>query len=445
MNRRTMFYLTICAFGFGLASNLQVANLSTILQFSGFKSHIISYLWLIAPITGMFIQPIIGVLSDNIHSRYGRRRPLFLISTSLGVFSLVCLPFAHETLYIVLLIILLDIGGNGNAQLSRALILDNANEKDRTKAFSWSTALAGLGALSGGALPWVLINLFNFSNAAQANNQLPTYVEYTFVIGAVCYLVTSLVTLFFVKEKIVPAATTKLNFNVIHLTKAFNKSLRQLPADFWKLSYILFFGWIAIFSVWNYLTIDIAQTVFHMPSHITDDIGQSSFYLTQANVLSSNYFGLLQLSSTVFALFIPYLNRFFKINHIFALGLGMGGFSLIAIALSTNSLVIAVFIAFYGIGWATLSTCPYTMFGNMISDKNIGYNMGIFNLAIVIPQIIIGLCLGFVYKHLFMNYAPLVILVAGCSLIIAMFLSFNSYFKEKSWFKNRNRKATLLN
>ena len=88
---KKILYLTICAFGFGLASTLQIANLSTTLQFAGFKSHLITYLWLIAPITGLICQPIIGLVSDNMHSKFGRRRPLFLLSKLMVLYGITCI------------------------------------------------------------------------------------------------------------------------------------------------------------------------------------------------------------------------------------------------------------------------------------------------------------------------------------------------------------------
>lgn len=95
-------------------------------------------------------------------------------------------------------------------------------------------------------------------------------------------------------------------------------------------------------------------------------------------------------------------------------------------------MIISILITFYGIGWATLSTCPYAIFGDMIKDKQVGYNMGIFNLAVVLPQIFVGLILGSIFKYIFMYHAAWIISMAGCSMLFAMFLSFNIYFKEKN-------------
>lgn len=433
MRDKETFYLTLCAFGFGLASTLQIANLSTILQFAGFKSHLISYLWIIAPVTGLICQPVIGILSDNMHSRFGRRRPLFLISTLFGLCGILFLSFTTSSLLLILLIILLDVGTNGNAQLSRALILDLTKGKQRTRAFSWSCALSGLGSIFGGMLPWLLINVLHFSNKPEYKGVLPLYVKYTFVISAIFYLISSCVTLVMVKEK---KATKNNNQSAAYQILLFFKrdmivSIRKLPLLFWDLSYILLFAWIAIFSVWNYLNIDIAQILFQMPASVNENLDKTGSYLTRANVWTSTYIGILQLSSTLFAFLIPVLNKHFSIQRIFSFGLLMGGMSLIAITCTANTYVIAVLIIFYGMTWSTLTICPYDIFATFIPEKNNGYYMGIINIAIVFPQILAGLFLGSVYRLVFSHQASRIILMAGLFLIISALFSLRKQFNKK--------------
>lgn len=433
LDKKTI-YLTICAFGFGLASTLQIANLSTILQFAGFKSHLISYLWLIAPMTGLICQPIIGILSDNMHSKYGRRRPLFLFSTVCGVCGIIFLPFTSNWLLLILLIILLDIGANGNAQLARALILDLTKGKQRTQAFSWSSALSGLGSMFGGMLPWLLINIFHFSNKPEYKQMLPLYIKYTFLIGAFLYLFFSCITLLMVKEN-----KTKKNPNQQAVYKklfSFGKnmvvSVKKLPLLFWDLSYILLFAWIATFSVWNYLNINIAQTIFDMPHHLSDNLEKTGSYLAQANVWTSTYMGILQLSSTLFAFLIPIINKHFSIQRIFSFGLLVGGISLIIITWTTNTHIIALLMILYGITWSTLTICPYDIFAKIIPKTNNGYYMGIINIAIVLPQILTGLFLGSIYKFAFSQQASKIILMAGLLLIIGALFSLRKQFNKKS-------------
>jgi maltose/moltooligosaccharide transporter len=416
MINKKIFYLTICSFGIGLASTLQIANLSTILQFAGFKAHVIGYLWLIAPLTGMICQPVIGLLSDNLYTQYGRRRPLFLASTLMGFLGLLFLPFTQSSILLIALIVLLDIGANGNAQLARALILDLTRGKERVKSFSWATALAGLGAMSAGVLPWILLHFCSFAQGEAY--QLPAYIRATFLTGAILYLFFSLITFFMVKERNVKKRYgSQITYKDLLPFAKIIAAMKKLPGGFWKLSYTLFFAWIAIFSLWNYLNIDIAQAILHMPPMVTDDLEKSGRYLAQANVLTSFYFSILQLSSTLFALSIPALNRRFSIKQIFTMGLMIGGFSLIIMALTSNKYFMVLLMIFYGITWATLSICPYDIFAKLISKKNYGFYMGIFNLAIVLPQIIIGLFLGVIFKYFFSSQAYHIILMAGIFLL----------------------------
>jgi maltose/moltooligosaccharide transporter len=426
------FYLTICAFGFGLVSTIQIANLTTILQFAGFQSHLITYLWILAPITGLICQPIIGIISDNMHSKFGRRRPLFLVSTVLGLCGVLFLPFTSHPLLLILLIILLDLGANGNAQLSRALILDLTTGKERTRAFSWSSALSGLGSLCGGMLPWLLIHIFHFSNQPEYKGLLPLYIKYTFVISAFFYLFFSCITLFMIKEKKTNKNLNKSQFDNVFLFFKKNtiKSIKKLPNIFWDLSYILLFAWIAVFSVWNFLNIDIAQTVFQMPTTSVDDMNKTGSYIAQANIWTSTYIGILQLSSTIFAFLIPFLNKYLRIQQVFTLGLFSGGISLILITATSNKYTIAILMVLYGVSWATLTICPYDIFAKIIPKKNNGYYMGIINMAVVIPQIVTGLFLGPLYKFVFSQQASKIILMAGFLLMVSALLSMRRQFNK---------------
>jgi maltose/moltooligosaccharide transporter len=417
-----------------MATNLQIAHLSIILQFSGFESYIISYFWLIPPLIGLFIQPILGLISDNVRTRFGNRKPIFFISTLLGVVSVIYLPLAHDTLFIIFLIILLNIGINGSGQIARILILETIKEEDQTLAFSWATALGGLGAATAGILPWVVASIPNFSNQSAINGVLPRHIYFSFIIGAVCYLLTSLITLVMVKEKNrdMTEPIEVSNSTSLLLWKFICLSFKRFPAEFWKLSYVLFFAWTAMFAIWNYLHISIAQNLFHMPIHITDNIQLSAPYLAQANLWTSNYFGIMYITSTFVAFIIPYINNFITINRIFILGLGIGGLALTFIAFSTNNLLTIILMGLFGISWATITTCPYTIFSGMLPTSNKGYYMGIFNIIIVIPQIITGLFLGYIYKYLFFKNAAYVVIFAGICLFISMFLSHNTYSCDKS-------------
>ncbi|KTD19102.1 Major Facilitator Superfamily protein [Legionella jordanis] len=411
-----------------MASTLQIANLTTIFQFAGFKSHVIGYLWLIAPLAGLFGQPVIGILSDNFQSKYGRRRPLFLLSTVLGFVGLLFLPFVHGFFLLIFIMTLIDIGSNGNAQLSRALVLDLTRGNDRVRALSCSTAMAGLGAMAGGLLPCMMMYLFQESGP---KTQTPAYLKTTFVIGAFVYLIVCLITFAKTREKRTNHFMRTIAFNQSFSWQDILAKVKKLPAGFWKLSYTLFFAWVAIFSIWNYLNIDIAQTILGMPSFMTDDLEQAGEYLAEANILTSFYCVILQLASMFFAFLIPFFNKYWSIKKIFTMGLTVGGISIILMAFTTNRYLMVFLMIFYGISWATLTTCPYDIFAKLISKKNHGFYMGIINVAIVFPQIVIGLLLGFLYKHCFASEAYNIILMAGIFLIMSGFLNYKLQFMRK--------------
>lgn len=424
MNKK-FFYLSISAFGFSLAGMLQVTYLSTLLQFAGFKSHLISYLWLVPPITGLICQPLIGLLSDNVHTKFGRRRPFFIFSTLSGVLGLLLLPFTHHFLLLLMLIILLDIGTNGNSQILRAFILDVTKGQDRIKALSWTSALGSLGAVFGCLLPWILIHLLSFSTVP-VKQGLPFYIQLIFMLGAGIYFACAFITLITIKEPVI----FKQNLKITFLLKDLFRALTKLPKKFLELSYVLFFVWIAFFSVWNYLNIAVAQTILHMPVEWTDNLERSGAYLSRANVWTAGYFGIVQLSSTLFAFFIPWLNKRLSTSKILTIGLMSGGLSLILISLSIDKYHIVFFTIFYGIAWAILQTCPYDIFATLIPKKNNGYYLGIFNIAVVLPQILTGLTLGLIYQYIFLNKAFMVILMSGICLLIGLFLNLTQNLKN---------------
>lgn len=420
MNKK-IFYLSSCAFGFSLAGTLQITYLSTILQFAGFKPNLINYIWMAPPLTGLICQPIIGVLSDNISTRWGQRRPLFLFSTLFGVLGLIFLPFIHNLLLVLILIIFLDIGTNGNAQLSRALIFDVTKGKQRVKALSWSSALSGLGAVLSCALPWLLINLFHFSTKSGVGGTLPFYIQFIFPLSAGFYLFFSLITLIKVKEQ--PLHTKNESKRFIPTLKAIFFSSKKLSRLFWKLTYILFFSWFAVFTVWNYLNITLAQTIFHMPVEWGNHLEKSAPYISEANVWTAGYFGVMQLTSTLFSFFIPRIERYISTSLLFTIGLFIGGLSLIFISLITDKFWISFFMILYGLFWATLQICPYAIFAKIIPRKNNAFYLGIFNIAVVVPQLIAGLFLGNIYKYIFNGQAKNIILMAGSFLLVSVFFS----------------------
>lgn len=421
---RENLYLTACAFGLGLSGALEVANLSTILQLSGIKAHLISYLWLIAASIGFFTQLTVGILSDNLYTRFGQKRPLFVFCTLACFIGILGLPFARTTFYLIVFILLLNLGLNGNLQLLHLLILDLKEAKAKTKAFIWLGGLSGLGAMTGGLLPWLFVNVFHFPRKI-TQHILPDYLYLTFVIGAILFFLSSLITFLTIKESIgqqVVLKKIKVK-EIILLGKTLCYSLWNFP-KFLGISYSLLFAWGAVFSFCTYLSIFIAQLIYHMPSTLVDDYQAIQVYLTKANVLASNYVSLFQTSSLCFSFLILYLNKHYTIQQIFTVSLLAGGLSFILMTLFANPYIMSIFIIIYGATWASLAICPFAIFAQVVPKENKGFHFGLLNTMTVIPQVIMGLCVGKIYKYVFLNHASYIMIMAGFGFLASAYFSF---------------------
>ncbi len=408
--------IVICSFGFSFASTMQFANLSTILQFMGFHDQYLSLIWLIAPLTGIISQPIIGIISDNLETSYGKRLPIFFTSSLLATVALLVLPFYNSVLFVISMILFLEIGTNGNNQLQKVLILELLPKKQHTLAFSLSTAISGIGALLAAIIPFILVKIFNITNLVTHNHLPPPSLQYGFTISAIIYFCFCLWTIIGTKEKNKKFEKKKQTLIMLF---HFNNILKRLPRVFWEISIIQFFTWIAVFTVWNYLTLAIAQNIFHLPIHESNNLEVAKSYLSIAILWAGIYYGAFQISSTLFSLFIPILNRFFSMFVIYFISLFIGGISLLFIVVIHNPYIMIVPMLFYGFVWGAVLTCPYDIISNSIPDNYSGLYMGIFNLTVTIPQIVAGLFLGYLLSKVFYDQAINLILIAGICLLLS--------------------------
>ncbi len=190
---------------FGFA--LQNANASRILQTFGADVHHLSWFWLVAPITGMIVQPIIGYFSDKTWNRLGRRRPYFLTGAILTSIALILMPNApHLATFIAPmfvgggLLMIMDASINISMEPFRALVADKLPDEQHTLGFSMQTLLIGIGAVVGSWLPYVLGNWFGVSKEAAHQGLVPPNVYISFYFGAAVLLTTIIWTISSTKE-----------------------------------------------------------------------------------------------------------------------------------------------------------------------------------------------------------------------------------------------------
>ncbi|EDP71278.1 hypothetical transport protein [Flavobacteriales bacterium ALC-1] len=415
---------------FGFA--LQGGFMSRIFQTLGADQHDIPMLWIAAPLTGLLVQPIIGYMSDRTwHSRFGRRRPYFLIGAVLSSIALFFVPYSPALWVAAGFLWILDASINISMEPFRALVADKLDESQRTYGFVMQTLIIGIGTWVASNLPW-LVSELGVSDSA-ASGVIPNSVKVAFAIGAFVFLLSILYTVFttteyppedmdeFEKEK------AKKNQFIPDIVN----NIGNMPLTMKKLGVIQFFSWFAFFTMWSLANPALTEHVFNTPAPIetafdmADSVQKVAFdtantaFQKSSNLVGSAM-GVYGLSSMAFALLLVLYTAKRNINrkyvHMASLILGGLGFIFMYYVSPENLKWCFVLIGF---AWGSILSMPYAMLSSSVDPKKMGMFMGIFNMFIVIPQIIAALGGINLVAGLLGEKAINAMTVAGISLIIA--------------------------
>ncbi len=182
---------------FGFA--LQNANVSRIFETLGARVEDIPILWIAAPVTGLIVQPIIGHLSDKTWSKYGRRRPYFMIGAIFTTMALFFMPNSPSLWIAAGMLWIMDASINISMEPFRAFVGDNLPTEQRTMGFAMQSFFIGTGAVVASALPYILTNWFGVPNTAE-EGIIPQSVKLSFYIGGVVLFASVFYTVFTSKE-----------------------------------------------------------------------------------------------------------------------------------------------------------------------------------------------------------------------------------------------------
>ena len=440
MEKRRLSFWEIWNMSFGflgiqMGFALQNANASRILQIFGADVHELSWFWIIAPLMGLIVQPIIGHYSDKTWGKFGRRKPFFLVGALLVSIGLILMPQAE--IFIAFLpalwvgtgmLMIMDASFNIAMEPFRALVGDNLRTDQRTLGFSVQTALIGFGAVIGSWLPYVLTNWFGVSNKNE-DGSVPLHLILSFVIGAIILVASILVSIFATKEYS-PEELAQFEDEMVHQqTKAADTNpkksslldifddFRKMPTTMRQLSWVQFFSWFGLFGMWVFTTPAIAHHIYGLP--ITDS--KSEAYQNAGDWVGV-LFGIYNLVSAFYAFALPYIAKKFgrKLTH--SISLIIGGFGLISIYFVPNEDWLVLSMIGVGIAWASILSMPYAILAGSISPMKMGVYMGIFNFFIVIPQIINALIGGPLVKYLYNDNAIFALVTSGVSFLIAAVL-----------------------
>lgn len=404
---------------FGFA--LQNANASRILQTFGADVHHLSWFWLVAPITGMIIQPIIGYMSDRTWNRFGRRRPYFLVGAVLTSAALILMPNAPHLAKVIApmfvgggLLMIMDASINISMEPFRALVADKLPEEQHTLGFSMQTLLIGIGAVVGSWLPYMLGNWFGVSKEAAGEGLVAPNVYWSFYIGAFVLISSILWTVLRTEEY--PPEYYEEEENEEQKTKF------KIPKTMWQLLVVQFFSWFALFSMWVFTTPAVAQ-------HFYNSTDPNSLGYQNAGDWVGILFGIYNGVSAIIALSLPKVAAKIGRRATHAAALTIGGISFISFAfIPTPELLIIPMIGI-GIAWGSILAMPYAMLANSIPPKKMGVFMGIFNMSITIPQIVNGIFGGLILKYFFNDDPLKSIIMAGVLMILGAVSTF--FVKDK--------------
>lgn len=410
--------------GIQMAFGLQNGNASRILANLGADVHELSWFWLVAPITGLIVQPIIGHMGDNTWSPLGRRKPYFLIGAVLCAIGLVLLPnaasvthmFAASALLLaVIFLAMMDASVNVAMEPFRALVGDMLPKHQGTIGFSVQTILIGIGAVLGSYLPDWLTRL-GISNVAP-EGFVADNVIYSFYIGAALLLVSILYTIITTREYSPQEFSEfeedhKESVEPSRFSDIF-KDFAAIPIQMKKLGIVQFFSWFALFTMWVFTTSALAT---HHMGLSPEDTHSKAF--NDAGDLTGKLFGMYNLWAIPFAFLLTPIAKWIGKKQTHALALLCGGLGLISMYFIKN--VDNLWISMIGLGfaWASILAMPYAMLIEVIPQKKMGVYMGIFNFFIVIPQIINGLFGGPIVSGIFGKQAMDYVVVGGVCMLI---------------------------
>ena len=422
---RQLVDLSFGFFGVQIAYALQSANISRIFATLGADPHQLSWFWILPPLMGMIVQPLIGKYSDRTWCKMGRRKPYLIVGAVVPVLVMIFLPNAGSLHFSSRLflglnmamwfglfsLIFLDTSINVAMQPFKMMVGDMVNEEQKTEAYSIQSFLCNAGSLVGYIFP-IFFTWIGIANTAP-KGVIPDSVIYSFYCGAAILILCVLYTFLRVKEM---PPQEYAEFHGIDLQKQSEnkaeKGLMQLlvdaPKTFWTVGLVQFFCWAAFLYMWTYTNGAIAHNVWH-----TADTA-SEAYQTAGNWVGV-LFAVQAIGSLFWAAMLPRFKNI-KLSYVISLLVGAVGFA--SVMFIHNEYVLFVSYFLIGFAWAAMLALPFTLLTNALEGSPyMGSYLGLFNCTICLPQIVAAATGGMVLS-LVEGSQPAMLLMAGIYLVL---------------------------
>lgn len=410
-----LWNLSFGFFSVQIAYALQSANISRIFATLGADPHSLSFFWILPPLMGILVQPLVGAASDRTWNRLGRRLPYLLLGAAVAVVVMCLLPNAGSfglsvggaMIFGFIALMFLDTSINMAMQPFKMLVGDQVNERQKGLAYSIQSFLCNAGSLVGYLAP-ITLTAIGVSNLAPIG-QVPDAVTYSFYIG-VAVLILCVIYSFATIREMPPKEYAE--YHGITESQKEEKSgmlylLRHAPKTFWTVGLVQFFCWAAFLYMWTYT-----------PGAIADTVWGTTDTETEAYQTAGNWVGVLfavqAVGSVLWAIVIP---RFKNHKVIYALSLLLGAVGFISTLFITDKFVLFISFLLVGCAWAAMLALPFTILTNSISGKNMGTYLGLFNGTICVPQICAA-ALGGVILSLLGGRQISMLVLAGIFLVL---------------------------
>lgn len=444
-----LWNLSFGFFGVQIAYALQSANISRIFATLGADPHSLSFFWILPPLMGIIVQPLVGKYSDKTWCRWGRRIPYLFLGAAVAVAVMCLLPnagslhFDNTTLiwgtmtavmlFGLVMLMLLDTSINMAMQPFKMLVGDMVNEEQKKTAYSIQSFLCNAGSVMGYVFPF-LFTWIGISNTAP-EGVVPDSVIWSFYIGAAILILCVIYTTMNVKEW---NPEEYNEYNGIEATPETDKAdepgmltlLIKAPSAFWSIGLVQFFCWAAFLFMWTYTNGTVAANAFDTPI-INGQLDVKS----DAYQIAGNWVGILfavqALGSVAWATIIPRIKNT-KMGYM--LSLVLGGIGFISMGFITDQYLLFVSFILIGCGWAAMLAYPFALLTNALEGKgHMGTYLGLFNGTICLPQIVAALLGGVILKVLPLaengaSNQPMMMVIAG----ILLFAGAASVFAIKA-------------
>ncbi len=411
----SLWNLSFGFFGVQIAYALQSANISRIFRTLGADPHSLSFFWILPPLMGILVQPIVGTLSDKTWTRWGRRIPYLFIGAIVAVAVMCLLPnsgslhlaVSGALIFGLIALMLLDTSINMAMQPFKMLVGDMVNEEQKAKAYSIQSFLCNAGSVVGFLFPFVL-TWIGVKNVAE-EGVVPDSVIWSFYLGAAILIACVIYTSMKVKEW---NPQEYAEYNPVSQEKEESANwitlLKNAPSTFWKVGLVQFFCWGGMLYMWTYVVDAVSETVWGTIDPTT------TAYQEAANWTGVLY-AIQAVGSVIWATLLP---RFSNTKMAYAVSLILGGLGFVLIPFIPDMYGQIVPFLLIGCGWAAMLAMPFTFVTNALQGYgHMGAYLGLFNGTICIPQIVAAICGGGILSAVGGHQSTMMI-VAGISFIV---------------------------